>query len=515
MASHMHYKHSAETTPAPSAQPVALADSFTKASVEQASESTVLLEIAPKKKRGKWGSGGGQESTVFMDDTPNKKFRKDGRPKLTRGSTKRKRPSPDEQLEAVAAHEAAVVLSPWRMDESGNAVGTSYPYSTVFKWAKSKAKLSSRVGPCVKKRLSLTQQSWMASNSQVKLLMEKLLHNVTSMRKQKKPVTTKIALFIARALYLKMSDDAKPWPKTRRSGTPWTPTKHWVRAWMHANAWKKRRATKTRNCSMEQDSASMQRYCDKLRWRLRQAPAGVENPKEGSLAFGYFPLRCRFNVDQVGLEFDVSTKTGTWSSHEERAGGNIHIRRGQPGWEKRAATLQLCLSADLNGPQPPPVIIFKGAGHISEVEKLSYNPGVHVMFQKKAWLDREVCSSWVSDVWSPFVKANFDEHEGCLLTCDSVDPQRLRSFEKSLKEARTTHHLGEPKFTHVWQMIDRHVGKTWKDLYFELQIEHLSVDAEWEKFISLKAWERRVLMTHWVVMCSLTEACRPKDYRKV
>jgi len=158
----------------------------------------------------------------------------------------------------------------------------------------------------------------------------------------------------------------------------------------------------------------------------------------------------------------------------------------------------LCLSADLSGPQPPPVIIFKGAGHISEVEKLSYNPGVHVMFQKKAWLDRVVCSSWVSDVWSPFVKANFDEHEGCLLTCDSVDPQRLRSFEKSLKEARTTHHLGEPKFTHVWQMIDRHVGKTWKDLYFELQIEHLSVDAEWEKFISLKAWERRVLMTHWV-----------------
>lgn len=57
--------------------------------------------------------------------------------------------------------------------------------------------------------------------------------------------------------------------------------------------------------------------------------------------------------------------------------------------------------------------------------------------------------------------------EPVLLICDSVDAQRCRSFANLLETHRTTHFLGEPSYTHVWQLIDRHCGKTLRDLYAE------------------------------------------------
>lgn len=133
----------------------------------------------------------------------------------------------------------------------------------------------------------------------------------------------------------------------------------------------------------------------------------------------------------------------------------------------------------------------------TQVEKLSYDIDVRVMWQKKGWLDRASARDWADNVWKPFVRESFKNKEPVLLVCDSVDAQRCRSFARDLAMTQTKHHLGEPGYTHVWQTVDRHVGKTLRDLFSDVQLEHLIVDENWEKFVKLKAWERRVLITQW------------------
>ena len=49
-----------------------------------------------------------------------------------------------------------------------------------------------------------------------------------------------------------------------------------------------------------------------------------------------------------------------------------------------------------------------------------------------------------------------DRH--ALLTCDSVGPQALKSFRECMEATGTYVLHGPTGSTHVWQMIDRHVG---------------------------------------------------------
>ena len=224
----------------------------------------------------------------------------------------------------------------------------------------------------------------------------------------------------------------------------------------------------------------------------------MQNPPDGTLSFGHFPLHCRFNIDQMGIEFDSTAASGTWATHQECSQNHVQIRGGKSGWEKRAATWQVCLSADLTGPQPMTAVIFKGAGRVSETERLGYHPSVHVMFNERAWLDRPINKKWTEEVWGPFVLNQFRENEGVLLTSDSVDPQRLLSWKQRLASLRTTHLLGECNYTHVWQGVDRHVGKTLKHLFRALQLDWLAVDENWKAYPTLPAWKRRVLLTQWI-----------------
>jgi hypothetical protein len=440
-----------------------------------------------------------QKDVVYDAETKGVKRRKDGQAKRTCGAHKRKRLTPGEILEAIECHERALAVFPNKINENDKAVGTNIPYTTLFKHLKNKGTLLKQASKNLKGKLITAKRSWMQSNEMVQILQRKLLDCVVECRKKKQRVTSTLGLIFARSLHTKLSamHPEKKWPVVRRGQAAWLPNKKWVAAWLVSKSFSKRKASKKRNTTADADSAAMQRYADKLRFVLQQPPAGdVESA--GSLVYGHFAYDRRFNMDQVALEFDTSAKGATWASADERASGMIHIRGGQSGWEKRQATWHVCMSADPDGPHPLTTIIFRGLGHVTEVEKISYDPDVHVLWQRKAWLDRKCCNTWLQEVWDPFVRHNFVNKEPVLLVCDSVDAQRTRSFKRELAKARTTHMLGEPRFTHVWQTVDRHAGKTLRDMYADIQLEYLTVDENWDKFNSLKAWERRVLMTHWV-----------------
>lgn len=125
-----------------------------------------------------------------------------------------------------------------------------------------------------------------------------------------------------------------------------------------------------------------------------------------------FPLRNRFAVDQVPLELNRSHYTletiGTRNP--------VHIRGPKKDLNKRLATLQVCVR--VSGKQiVDPTIIFRNANPAEDPytfppglatrnqniefegekgpENSFYASGVDVMWQKKAWADRNVSLAYI------------------------------------------------------------------------------------------------------------------------
>lgn len=111
--------------------------------------------------------------------------------------------------------------------------------------------------------------------------------------------------------------------------------------------------------------------------------------------YGRFPPSTRYNVDQCPLPFVLNHDT---TLEEEGASRVWMAEPGGGALSKRQATLQLCLSADPERPQPRPAIIFRGKGlRITAEEnfKLAWDRRVDVYFQENAWLDGNIAEEWV------------------------------------------------------------------------------------------------------------------------
>lgn len=100
-------------------------------------------------------------------------------------------------------------------------------------------------------------------------------------------------------------------------------------------------------------------------------------------------------------------------------------------------------------------------------------------------------------IWSEF-KESVHGSEPVLLTLDSVYAQTVHSFKSTMEQCATYPMHGPCNATHVWQAIDRHIGKTFKDLYMEEQMDWLGDPDHFEGYHKLTASERRVLVTHWI-----------------
>ena len=151
------------------------------------------------------------------------------------------------------------------------------------------------------------------------------------------------------------------------------------------------------------------------------------------------------------------------------------------------------------GCQPPITIIFRGKGkRISAVEKASWDPRVNVMFQEKAWADREFCKKWASQIASPWLEEQHPEQD-TLMFLDNLDGQVHESFKDILKEANCTRFLLPPETTDHTQPVDGGLGKNVKG---EISYEHevwLQDKDNLEKWESgkISEMEKRILITHW------------------
>jgi hypothetical protein len=234
--------------------------------------------------------------------------------------------------------------------------------------------------------------------------------------------------------------------------------------------------------------------------------------------YGRYVPWCRLNVDQVPLPFVNDMET----TYEERGVKRVTINQLGPSLGKRQATGQICFRPMVPPPtgctdsaaralydqhlqaQPAPCIIFRGQGNITDFEKSAYPPGLVVLWQAKAWVDRPVAKEWVEDVIGPFIEAErkagvASTDTQYVLFQDNLDSQKQPEYISLLKSWGVDDHKLPPNETDQVQPIDRGLGRHVKIYLGQLMDEWLDDHENLEKWEEnkLTASDRRILLANW------------------
>ena len=222
--------------------------------------------------------------------------------------------------------------------------------------------------------------------------------------------------------------------------------------------------------------------------------------------YGRWPLRFRYNVDQVPLSI-MFNMSYTW---DKKGSKFVPISQAKGAHkESRDCTLQVCICLDpVNGLHVKIAIIFRGTGQrISYAERMSWDPRVDVYFQPKAWADRPFSEEWVDRTLRTHVEAHHRHpnpdiggYISSLLLADNLDSHKTPQFRDSLRSLQTVLQLFVTDVTEKTQAIDRGVGKAIKDLVCRARDKLMEADEDnfdlWCH--SLTASQRRILITQWV-----------------
>ena len=154
----------------------------------------------------------------------------------------------------------------------------------------------------------------------------------------------------------------------------------------------------------------------RYRKRMRVLPIAAKIPVPVSRAdWGRYLPHMRYNCDQVPFNLDNSGR-----KTYVKAQTDVAVLFGQPGSEKRFGTLQVCLHAGLTTLQPPLTLIFRGAGPNKFTRKIPrYHPGVRVLWQRNAWMDKDLAVEWAKTVFIPFLEQKHPLDRQVLLLQDS------------------------------------------------------------------------------------------------
>ena len=134
---------------------------------------------------------------------------------------------------------------------------------------------------------------------------------------------------------------------------------------------------------------------------------------------------------------------------------------------------------------------------MKEEELKSYDPRVHVFWQKNGWMDKEVALQWVEKTFSPAVDKS---HENVPFL-DNLSSQCSEEFTLNCqRKANTVVYPLPQSSTDKVQPIDAGEGRQMKRLIAEQFDEYL------EDYENLEAWcgesylasKRRIMITKWV-----------------
>jgi hypothetical protein len=153
------------------------------------------------------------------------------------------------------------------------------------------------------------------------------------------------------------------------------------------------------------------------------------------------------------------------------------------------------LTLRAEGIQPKPILVFRGLGkRISKAERLSWDPHVSVLLQKKSWFDRAVALE-IAEIY-----AREDAIEKTF--CDNLDAQAVPAFRQAMaQKCGGLVWLLPPRKTEYFQPVDAGAGSHLKALvakHLDMMLEIDSVFCEKWCASALSASDIRILLTRLV-----------------
>ncbi|KAI2466459.1 DDE superfamily endonuclease-domain-containing protein [Annulohypoxylon bovei var. microspora] len=168
-----------------------------------------------------------------------------------------------------------------------------------------------------------------------------------------------------------------------------------------------------------------------------------------------FPLWRILNLDETPIPFEFLDGY----TYETTGARTIAVRTDRSGWNKRQATLLLCI--DASGRIFKPLVIFHGSDTKGEYdeERKSYPPGVLVLFNEKAYNNEPVFHDWIRNEL-----ARYTMGEKALLTMDVAGFHNTEGIKRELRDDRILPAMIPGGMTSHIQVLDTHLNKVVKQL---------------------------------------------------
>ena len=223
----------------------------------------------------------------------------------------------------------------------------------------------------------------------------------------------------------------------------------------------------------------------------------------------------RLSIDQV----PCNLREGSKCTYEDKGASRVWLAGCKQDDGKRFCTLQIIARGENGDPslprrgQPKIGVIFRGQGkRISNEEKASWHPDVHVRFQPKAWADTDYCEAHAGFEMVEATRDARSRNEQSVAFFDNLHGQTTVEHEKFLLlKARCVRHLLPGGVTAEIQLIDDGVGYAVKSEMGQALDRWLEEDDNLDLWTGegenvMPMWKKRVLITQllataWETVC--------------
>lgn len=202
------------------------------------------------------------------------------------------------------------------------------------------------------------------------------------------------------------------------------------------------------------------------------------------------------NLDETPIPFEYLTGQ-TYNSIGEKT---VWVKESRSGWDKRQASLVLCIFAD-GFNRIPPMIIFHGQGKRLGSEPEKYHPGVIVEFNDTAYMTEILFIKYIEKYLLPALNG-----KPSLFAMDLCTSYKTPAVLDLLRSNQITPSLIPAGCTSLVQPLDVSINKPLKEYVRSLTDEAIRDCESVETFEKWTVSNRRVLTT-WTVGGHLVPIC--------
>jgi len=203
---------------------------------------------------------------------------------------------------------------------------------------------------------------------------------------------------------------------------------------------------------------------------------------------GRFELSNICNLDETPIPFEY-LQGKTYNRVGEKT---IWVKETRSGWDKRQATLVLCVFAD-GIPRVPPMVIFRGTGTRLGREKLRYHPEVLVEFNPTAYMNEVLFEKYIRNYLIPVL-----EGRPTLFALDLMGSHKTPAILDLFRQNDITPSIIPAGCTSLVQPLDISINKPFKGLMQDLTDERIFELESVDEFEKWTVGDRRVMTTECV-----------------